>query len=555
MSAPFVRKMNAVLTAPPDHVCKIELNGLSLTTTTGTCNGEAFVATGSTTVDFSKRSIEDARKRRFAITSFLIAMKKKLDSGLFVVSSSSGIKEEDAREAGVFTLLKKHKFRFDVSATTEDPSSTTEDFIPAIPDCFIHLRKNNCVWHVEVHGITITISWGTAGHALRQTMSEFSKKWLSNNTCVCERAIQEAHKKIKDGYSILTSDISRVSAETLEQHLVKLDEEDKKFWQEFRNKEKLRADKENQDLDVLALKQRNMLQLNEWLARADIVGNLLPLQLETLKQMSEMTLLGTILHWTHKLAEIADTLSSQTCETVVPRKQLQIDFEGAQKKQEAALKLLESAKQDLEAKRAADVQAIATVSESRAQVAEAQAKLDKALVEAQATKEARAQARALLETAKQAKDAALADVASAKAAIEKANADEAARRVSSKDASETTSSVPELTPVPPPPPSSSPPPSPSSSTPAHERRKQIPKHVKTLVWNKYVGEEAATAVCTCCRATQISVRNFHCGHVISEAAGGNVTLNNLRPICAACNASMGTRSMNEFTSEFFGWAL
>jgi hypothetical protein len=96
---------------------------------------------------------------------------------------------------------------------------------------------------------------------------------------------------------------------------------------------------------------------------------------------------------------------------------------------------------------------------------------------------------------------------------------------------------------------------PSLPAPASERRKQIPKHVKTLVWNKYIGEEAATAKCTCCRATQISVRAFQCGHVVAEALGGNLTINNLRPICAACNASMGTRSMNEFTAEFFGWTL
>lgn len=91
--------------------------------------------------------------------------------------------------------------------------------------------------------------------------------------------------------------------------------------------------------------------------------------------------------------------------------------------------------------------------------------------------------------------------------------------------------------------------------PVHIRRKYIPKHIKTLVWNKYNGCENAEAKCASCRQERINIRNFHCGHVIAEANGGDMTINNLRPICAPCNLSMGTRSMNEFTSEFFGWIV
>jgi hypothetical protein len=94
-----------------------------------------------------------------------------------------------------------------------------------------------------------------------------------------------------------------------------------------------------------------------------------------------------------------------------------------------------------------------------------------------------------------------------------------------------------------------------TAEPLHDKRKNIPKHVKTLVWNKYIGSDVAQADCVSCRSEKISIRNFHCGHVVSEAAGGDVTINNLRPICAACNLSMGTKSMNEFTREFFGWTV
>jgi len=95
----------------------------------------------------------------------------------------------------------------------------------------------------------------------------------------------------------------------------------------------------------------------------------------------------------------------------------------------------------------------------------------------------------------------------------------------------------------------------SESDPIHIRRKKIPKHIKTLVWNKYIGPDNASADCVSCRTMKISNRSFHCGHVIAESKGGDMTINNLRPICDACNGSMGTRSMNEFTKEFFGWTV
>ena len=96
---------------------------------------------------------------------------------------------------------------------------------------------------------------------------------------------------------------------------------------------------------------------------------------------------------------------------------------------------------------------------------------------------------------------------------------------------------------------------PKEPKPPKEKRKAIPKHIKTLVWNKYIGADIASADCMSCRTVKISNRSFHCGHVIAESKGGDMTINNLRPICEACNGSMGTKSMNEFTKEFFGWVV
>jgi hypothetical protein len=88
--------------------------------------------------------------------------------------------------------------------------------------------------------------------------------------------------------------------------------------------------------------------------------------------------------------------------------------------------------------------------------------------------------------------------------------------------------------------------------PIHVRRKKIPKHIKTLVWNQHIGNGISQGKCKCCMEEIINNRDFHCGHVIAESKGGDLTIPNLRPICAACNASMGTQSMNEFTKTFFG---
>jgi hypothetical protein len=91
--------------------------------------------------------------------------------------------------------------------------------------------------------------------------------------------------------------------------------------------------------------------------------------------------------------------------------------------------------------------------------------------------------------------------------------------------------------------------------PIHLRRKKIPIHIKTLVWNEYIGHDVNDNKCLCCKKEKINVRNFHCGHVIAESKGGDLTIKNLRPICAPCNQAMGTMSMNEFTKTFFGWEV
>ena len=48
----------------------------------------------------------------------------------------------------------------------------------------------------------------------------------------------------------------------------------------------------------------------------------------------------------------------------------------------------------------------------------------------------------------------------------------------------------------------------------------------------------------------IHMQNFSCGHVISESKGGDICIDNLRPVCVKCNSSMGTMNMDEFVKRY-----
>ena len=74
-----------------------------------------------------------------------------------------------------------------------------------------------------------------------------------------------------------------------------------------------------------------------------------------------------------------------------------------------------------------------------------------------------------------------------------------------------------------------------------KNKKQIPKKIKNEVWDKYIGKELGISKCYCCKNTEISKNEFHAGHFISEANGGKVKIDNLRPICPGCNLSMGKK--------------
>jgi 5-methylcytosine-specific restriction endonuclease McrA len=84
-----------------------------------------------------------------------------------------------------------------------------------------------------------------------------------------------------------------------------------------------------------------------------------------------------------------------------------------------------------------------------------------------------------------------------------------------------------------------------------ETKKQaIPKKVKTDVWNTFIGANMPAHKCLCCLKTVIVNTDFHVGHVTSEFNGGSLNIDNLRPICASCNYSMGTMNMKDYVIKF-----
>ena len=89
----------------------------------------------------------------------------------------------------------------------------------------------------------------------------------------------------------------------------------------------------------------------------------------------------------------------------------------------------------------------------------------------------------------------------------------------------------------------------STAEPAKTKKTAVPKVVRDLAWNRWIGEDVAKHKCMCCEINEIRMNSFQCGHVIAEANGGKTTVDNLRPICSACNLSMGTENMDEFKAR------
>lgn len=73
---------------------------------------------------------------------------------------------------------------------------------------------------------------------------------------------------------------------------------------------------------------------------------------------------------------------------------------------------------------------------------------------------------------------------------------------------------------------------------------------KSLLWDHYITNILGDVEGVKCPTCHIYIKHkpniiykdqFICGHVIAEANGGQLTIENCRPICFHCNVRMGTK--------------
>lgn len=77
----------------------------------------------------------------------------------------------------------------------------------------------------------------------------------------------------------------------------------------------------------------------------------------------------------------------------------------------------------------------------------------------------------------------------------------------------------------------------------------VPTALRMALWNAHFGERVGSGSCRCC-GRDITQQSFHAGHVVSVFNGGETTLQNLVPLCASCNLSMGATNFDDFAPAF-----
>lgn len=80
------------------------------------------------------------------------------------------------------------------------------------------------------------------------------------------------------------------------------------------------------------------------------------------------------------------------------------------------------------------------------------------------------------------------------------------------------------------------------------KRKNIPSKVRQMTWRKYIGNSMDGKCWSC--DEHISFEKWHAGHVNPHSKGGPDIVDNLRPVCAACNLSMSSKHMADYIRDY-----
>jgi len=77
----------------------------------------------------------------------------------------------------------------------------------------------------------------------------------------------------------------------------------------------------------------------------------------------------------------------------------------------------------------------------------------------------------------------------------------------------------------------------------------IPKIKKQEIWEHYIGIDIGRTKCLCCNLNDINQFSFHNGHILAKSKGGDMSKQNLVPICSQCNGSMHDENMIDFMNR------
>ncbi len=78
-------------------------------------------------------------------------------------------------------------------------------------------------------------------------------------------------------------------------------------------------------------------------------------------------------------------------------------------------------------------------------------------------------------------------------------------------------------------------------------KQHVPIVVREQVWKKCNPNTGDLGVCyTCCN--DLYFRDMECGHVKAHALGGDISVDNLMPVCKSCNKDMGIMDLHEYKS-------
>lgn len=83
-----------------------------------------------------------------------------------------------------------------------------------------------------------------------------------------------------------------------------------------------------------------------------------------------------------------------------------------------------------------------------------------------------------------------------------------------------------------------------------KQRQSPPAPVRRALWKKYYGTSLEGG-CWACTTENIDPWNFHAGHIKPHKEGGEAKVDNLVPLCASCNTSMGAMNAHEYKEKYF----